>query len=68
MQNPILPSTHQNVNTYRPCIKISQKANQTTMKTTKGLDEMIQKLGRGLYGEEYQKKKRAEIPYKSGIK
>lgn len=68
MQNPILPQTHENVSAFRPTVKVSQKFNQTTMKTTRAHDEMIQKLGRGLYGEDYQKKKQAERPYRSGVK
>lgn len=68
MQNPILPETHFNRDTFRPTIKVSEKSNKTTFKTTRARDEMIQKLGRGQYGEEYQKGKRAELPYRSGVK
>ena len=68
MQNPILPQTHENVAMFRPTVKVSEKFNRTTIKTTRARDEMIQKLGRGLYGEDYQKKKKAEKPYRSGVK
>lgn len=68
MQNPILPLTHEYANIFRPSVKVSKKFNRTTMKTTRARDEMIQKLGRGVFGEDYQKKKRRERPYRSGVK
>lgn len=68
MHNPILPQTHENVTTFRPTVKVSDKFNRTTIKTTRARDEMIQKLGKGVFGEEYQKKKKAEKPYRSGVK
>lgn len=68
MRNPILPGTHENVSAFRPTIRVSEQSNKTTLKTTRAQDEMIQKLGRGVYGVDYQNKKRSEIPYKSGVK
>lgn len=68
MQNPILPQTHENVSSFRPTVKVSNKFNRTTIKTTRARDEMIQKLGRGIFGEEYQKKKKTERTHRSGVK
>lgn len=68
MHNPIIPSTHENIRLFKPTIKVSEKFNKTTFKTKPARDEIIQRLGRGMYGDIYQKNKNQELYYKSGVK